>query len=253
MSAVLAAGILLSLVGLAIGTLLLVLPSTRARGARLARGSFLLLAVTFVGMIAVIIGTGQETQTSSTQPRLQTERPAAAEVDASAEDSELDLHAEEGARRAAEAVRLAHWDVRRGTSQLDDSASVQLALRSNDVHQDRYGRRKPLTLTIICRENRTNAYISFAEHFMSDIQGKGRVDYRVDEKAARHRNFRESNDHSVLGLWGGSASIPWLRELFGGQKLYVRATPFSESAVSGEFNISGIEEVIQPLREACNW
>jgi type VI secretion system protein VasI len=41
--------------------------------------------------------------------------------------------------------------------------------------------------------------------------------------------------------------------LFGGNRLYVRATPYSESAVDGVFNITAIEEVIQPLRKACGW
>src|SRR5690606_23149510 len=102
-------------------------------------------------------------------------------------------------------------------------------------------------------ENSTNVHISFAEHFMADLQGGGRVTYRIDDQRAKTRNFRESNDHSVLGLWGGGNSIPWLRELFGSERLVVRATPFNESAVEGEFNITGLEEVIKPLREACNW
>lgn len=159
--------------------------------------------------------------------------------------------AEEAER--TEKLRLAHWDVRYGRSQIDDSRTVQITTRSLRTHANRYGQQRPLILTIVCRENKTNAHISFAEHFMSDIQGGGKVTYRVDAKPAKNRNFRESNDHSVLGLWGGGSSIPWLRELFGAEKLIVRATPFSESAVEGEFNISGLEEVINPLREACNW
>lgn len=156
-------------------------------------------------------------------------------------------------RTQTERAQLAHWDVSEGKSKLDDSKTVRIDTKSIQMRLNRYGQFRPLILTIICAENRTKTYISFAEHFMSDIQGKGRVDYRVDDKPAKHRNFRESNDHSVLGLWSGGASIPWLRELFGAKRLYVRATPFSESTVDGEFNVEGIEKVIMPLRKACNW
>jgi type VI secretion system protein VasI len=38
-----------------------------------------------------------------------------------------------------------------------------------------------------------------------------------------------------------------------GEQLYVRAAPFSESRIEMTFNITGIEDEIAPLREACSW
>jgi type VI secretion system protein VasI len=146
-----------------------------------------------------------------------------------------------------------HWQIRRSRSPMDDSPAVRLDAISDSMHRDRYGREKPIILTIVCRENRTDTYISFAEHFMSDLNGGGKVQYRIDDKSAKSRDFVESNDHSVLGLWGGRKSIPWIRELLGADKLYVRATPYSESAVEGHVNIGGLESIISPLAEACNW
>lgn len=153
----------------------------------------------------------------------------------------------------AERLKTSHWQIHQARSPMDDSLAVRLDTVSTKLHRDRYGREKPIIVTLVCRENSTNVYISFAEHFMSDNGGRGRVEYRVDDRPAKSRNFSESNDHSVLGLWGGGSSIPWIKSLYGGKKLYLRATPFSESAVEGEVNIEGIEEVIKPLAKACNW
>lgn len=104
-----------------------------------------------------------------------------------------------------------------------------------------------------CRENETNLWIRFGECFMSSIQGKGRVTYRLDSEQAATRNFRESNNNMALGLWSGGTAIPFIKNMIGHDQMIVRATPFSDSTVTGEYNIAGLEEAVKPLREACNW
>jgi type VI secretion system protein VasI len=145
------------------------------------------------------------------------------------------------------------WLVDEGKSKLDDSPSVGLAVQSVAPFKNRYGQEKPLFLFIRCDEGQTKVYIDFAGHFMSSIEGRGKVEYRVDDKPAKSKAFTDSNDHAVLGLWSEKSSVPWIKELIGAKTLFVRATPFSESAVSGEFPISGIDEAIKPLRAACKW
>lgn len=260
-------GFLVGLLGMFVGLLLLFPTRTRVKGKRYVKFSGLLAGLSFIGIIVAAgqfgsspSGVQSDDQTGRVD-RVLTVANEPAEDQSSTEQTpreepiadEQRERAAEATREAVERARLAHWDIRHGTSPLDDSPIVQIFTTSTNVHQDRYGRRKPLRLAIICQEDKTRAYINFADQFMADIQGKGRVDYRVDEGPARHRNFRESNDNSALGLWNGATAIPWLRELFGGSVLYVRAMPFSESQVSGEFDIEGIETVIEPLREACNW
>jgi type VI secretion system protein VasI len=145
------------------------------------------------------------------------------------------------------------WRVKTETSKIDDSKNVFMSLEAKDPHRNRFGEAEHPTLLIACRENVTNLWIWFAGEFMSDLQGRGRVTYRIDKQEARSRSFRESNDHVALGLWSGGAAIPFIKEMFGASWLFVRAVPFSESAVTAEFPIAGIEEAITPLREACHW
>lgn len=146
------------------------------------------------------------------------------------------------------------WTVRVDRSRLDDSTSVFMYVGSDEPHINRFGQRENLTLHIRCLENTTALYIHFGGAFMaSGARDYVTVDYRVDDRAPRERRFYESNNNQALGLWRGNQSIPFIQELFGGNALYVRAVPFSDSAIDGEFNIAGLEEEIAPLREACNW
>lgn len=145
------------------------------------------------------------------------------------------------------------WAVQVQTSPVDDSKNVFLEVRGTNGITDQYGRETKITLTLACRENVTAAILNFGGLFMSDLQGAGRVTYRVDTSPAQTKSFSESNSHEALGLWNGGASIPWIKSLFGGTKMYVEATPYSENVVSDFLPIAGLQEAIAPLREACGW
>ncbi len=145
------------------------------------------------------------------------------------------------------------WRVRTDVSPVDDSKNVFLSVTGGNGITDRYGRDSEMTLVIACRENTTSAWVNFGGHFMSDIQGAGRVTYRVDSKPAQTKSFGESSNHEALGLWNGGTAIPWVKSLFGGDRLYLEAMPYSESKVHDFFPIAGLEEAIAPLRESCGW
>lgn len=145
------------------------------------------------------------------------------------------------------------WTVQIETSPVDDSKNVFLQVTGINGIPDRLGRDGDITLTLACRENVTSAILHFGGHFMSDLGNAGRVTYRIDTKPAQTKSFSESNNHEALGLWNGGTSIPWIKSLFGGTKMYVEATPYSENAISDFLPIAGLEEAVAPLREACGW
>ena len=127
-----------------------------------------------------------------------------------------------------------HWSVRETVSKIDDSNNVFLGTNALDTNRGRYGREVRLSLWTACRENSTSVWINFGGHFMSDYE-HGTVIYRVDKQDAKRKKFRESNDHEALGLWSGGSSIPFLKQLPGHDRLYIRATPHSESALEAVF------------------
>lgn len=145
------------------------------------------------------------------------------------------------------------WTTTAGKSEIDDSPTVFLrAVASSDVPARFGGRTKPV-LVLRCLENTTSAYIRFDGLFMSDIDSYGRVTFRVDKNKATTNRLRVSTDNEALGLWSGGQSIPFIKSLFGGERLVVRATPYGESTITFEIPISGLSDEVKPLRQACNW
>lgn len=145
------------------------------------------------------------------------------------------------------------WSVQSGTSAIDDSRTVTLRVSSDNQISGRFGGRGHAVLLLRCMENKTNVLISFNDHFMADIQGYGNVTYRIDDRKAATKGFEESTDNKWLGLWSGGSAIPFIKGMFGGEKMVVRATPFNESPVEVTFRIGELESKITPLREACGW
>ena len=147
---------------------------------------------------------------------------------------------------------IGKWSVSSTTSKIDDSKNVYLRLDANDTVRGRYGDRVRVSITVACTENTTMIYFDFGGHHMSDYQ-YGTITYRVDDKKARKKRFRESTDNEALGLWNGGSSIPFLKSIMSGKSLLVRATPYGESAIDSVFEISGLQNALKPLREACHW
>ena len=152
-----------------------------------------------------------------------------------------------------EAPASGKWSVRERKSEFRDTADIFVSVDSEDVLPCGFGRRETASLMLRCMENTTALYVSTSCHLASGFGGYGRVEYRVDDRASKTRNFDDSTDNRALGLWNGNRAIPVIRDLLGGKTLLVRFTPFNENPVTARFPIAGIEEAIKPLRQACKW
>ncbi len=144
------------------------------------------------------------------------------------------------------------WNVSEETSKIDDRKNVFVVVESLERLQGRFGQKDRARLMFICREGKTVSYITFGGHFMSTLNS-GTVTYRVDKRPAGKRHMTESTDHQALGHWSAPEAISFARELYGATSLYVQATPHSESPVSAEFPVEGLEQAIKPLQAACKW
>lgn len=147
------------------------------------------------------------------------------------------------------------WKTVTRLSKIDDTQNVFVSLEStNDVSSKyRSGDAGPALLTLRCVENTTSLHIRMNNHFLADSGGFGVVTYRIERDDAKKKTFKESTDNSVLGLWNGGQSIPFIKALFGRSELLMQVTPFSESPEIAEFNITGIEDAVAPIRKSCGW
>lgn len=141
------------------------------------------------------------------------------------------------------------WRARTSTSKIDDSKSVFLSVDSMQKLYKALGASTP-TLWIRCLENTTSIYVDAKQYVTTqDVP----VTYRIDKQKAETREFFISTDHEAFGLWRGGSAIPFIKRLFGRDTLLVQFTPYGESAATLEFPITGLEESIGPLAEACHW
>lgn len=145
------------------------------------------------------------------------------------------------------------WQIKQDSSAFDDSRTVVLTLDSTEPIRGRFGGAGPASLILRCMENTTSVYLWLNGLYLTDIQGFGSVDYRIDDLKASSLRMGASTDNEALGLWNGGTAIPFAKELLEGERVVFRATPFNESPVEFSFEVSGLSAAILPLREACKW
>lgn len=140
------------------------------------------------------------------------------------------------------------------TSKLTDKTNVFLSVRSKEVISCGFGFRDKIDLTIRCQDEKTSLIFVTGCHMVSsEYNDYGDVTYRLDKDPAQKRRFDESTNHKALGLWSGSEAIPFIKGLFGKSSMLVKMTPYSESPFTATFDVTGLADVIKPLREACKW
>ncbi len=145
------------------------------------------------------------------------------------------------------------WVISEEKSAFDDSRTVVVSLRSDQEIRGQFGGSGPAFLYLRCLENTTSAFITMNDLFLADIQGFGKVDYRIDTRKAQSKQMSASTDNKALGLWDGGASIPFIKSLLDGEKAAFRATPFNDSPTEFSFSLAGIDAASAPVREACKW
>ncbi|MDP3197647.1 type VI secretion system-associated protein TagO [Tabrizicola sp.] len=145
------------------------------------------------------------------------------------------------------------WKTTEEKSAFDDSRTVVLSIESNETVRGQFGAPGPAFMYLRCMENTTSAYLWINELFLSDIQGYGVVDYRIDDRKASKLRAESSTDNKALGVWSGGKAIPFIKEMLGGGRIAFRATPFNESPVEFTFDLTGLDAAVAPLREACAW
>ena len=145
------------------------------------------------------------------------------------------------------------WVISEDNSAFDDSRTVVLSIHSDNDVRGQFGSAGPATVYLRCMENKTVVYLVLNDLFLSDIQGFGKVEYRIDDGKAGSVRMLASTDNKALGLWDGGSSIPFIKKLMQGKYIVFRATPFNESSVEFTVNLAGLDAAVTPLRKACSW
>lgn len=143
------------------------------------------------------------------------------------------------------------WVITEEVSPIDDSKTVMLSLKSDSPIKSDFSQVIP-TLNIQCKERETDFYINF-NIFLSthDIKPITRID---SDKAVNGVEWSISTDYKALFYPGSQKKInEFIKTLKDKKKFFIQVTPFSKGSVNTTFDLTGLDEAIKPVREACNW
>ena len=138
-----------------------------------------------------------------------------------------------------------NWTVETNTNPLDDSNTVLLYTVSSEG-QSRW--RRPITLILRCRSNKTELFINWQDYLGRDTT---HVTTRIGSGDAETKSWGLSTDNEAT--FYPNNDVRFIKELLGNDRLVAQTTPFNESPITAIFNISGLNEAITPLRDECEW
>lgn len=117
-----------------------------------------------------------------------------------------------------------------------------------DAKEGRSSYGDDITLVLRCSSNGAEVYIIWDDFLGSD---DAYVTYRIDSQTARANNWSLSTDNDTTFYPNDDQSF--ILDLSTAQKLVAQVTPYNESPVTAVFDLSGITEAIQPIRQGCGF
>lgn len=140
-------------------------------------------------------------------------------------------------------TKVGNWVVFRGTSKMDDSKRFSALLLPPDGEFD-----KDPVLSLSCQENSTRALIAW-EVFLGS-QDTVKVQYRIDKKPAKTESWPMATDNKSTFA---PRDIAFAKSLRGAKSLIARVNTYSQGRRTAEFDLTGVDEVLDELAATCNW
>lgn len=139
-----------------------------------------------------------------------------------------------------------NWRKIEEISPVDDSKTVILSLSTDDKVRRGVMSASPLLL-IRCQQNKTSLYIDWGTFITT---GRISILTRIDKEKAQTSTWLMSTDNEASFA---PQAINLIKNLLGKETLTTQVTPYNDSTYTVKFNISGLENAIKPVREACGW
>ncbi len=137
------------------------------------------------------------------------------------------------------------WTLTRRTAQIDDSPVVSASLVEEWPHDD-------ARFVVACQEGETRAIFDIDTYLMTGRDDRVGAEYRLDQEIAQSARWSTSVSRRHAGHWGMGA-VAFLRELLEHESLYVRVTERNGAQHDAEFDLTGLEPVVEEVAAACGW
>lgn len=163
-------------------------------------------------------------------------------------NSRLECYDNENAYKPAtpEKEEIGKWEISIDVSPIDDSQRVLLMVDANERVGRSFMASRP-TLVMRCESNKTELFIDWGSFITTSTTA---VTTRIDNEKAATNNWEMSSDNQASFA---PNSISLVKKLTGKDTLLARITPYGENPYTVTFDITGLDNAIKPLREACNW
>jgi len=156
------------------------------------------------------------------------------------------------------------WNFSTFSSEWDDSVNYVIRLFSDNqidkgVNDDKYGQiviacSKPSMMVFFSATDLSTGTDDLLESHGSDSDGDYEfVRYRLDKEQAKRMRMKLPKSQETIGIGSSEKSIPFIKEMFGHDKMLVEIDRTERGLTTLEFSINGLEEAIKPLRKACKW
>jgi type VI secretion system protein VasI len=160
---------------------------------------------------------------------------------------------EEQVSEAAETEQISkpsgnQWRVSTEKSALTGRTDVFMSISSENRESNNIGTPEAGRLWIRCMDNTTALLITHGI-YVSDAHN---VRYKLDDGPIQKKWMNTLNGGDGVGLFSGSASIPFIKSMFGKDKMVAVISGYSRK-VELVFDISGLRERIDELATSCEW
>lgn len=135
------------------------------------------------------------------------------------------------------------WKSSRNVNPIDDSTTLTISLVA-DSGRSKFG--NPVEFVARCQSGNPETFIKWGDY----IGTKAMVVHRVGDEPAATSEWALSTDKQATFY---PRSVRLLRAMLDADRLIAQVTPYNENPMTAIFDTSGMDKVIQPLRDACNW
>jgi type VI secretion system protein VasI len=111
---------------------------------------------------------------------------------------------------------------------------------------------KTAELHLWCREGKASLFYKIENALVGSSLST--VSYRFDEKPpVKDQDWGASADNTSLGFWKPKQAISLSKQILNSKKLFIRTQDSVFGQTEAEFDLTGLDQVVKPLRESCKW
>lgn len=152
------------------------------------------------------------------------------------------------------APEMGMWASGVEVSQIEGTERPFAALQSDQLIPALPRGRAPARLTILCVDGQTQVQFAFAGQALgTENSNSGILTIQFDRLPGRSQSLQLSADRTSLSFFSNEDAMAFINQLRQTERLIVRAQPQGQRSATVSFQIEGIEEALQPVREACGW